>query len=140
MRLVLDTNIWLDWLVFGNPEVTPLRTAVDAGHAEIVIDAVCEEELQRVLAYPLQQWTLDAAARESCMAQCRDIARRMDLPCTATLPRCADPDDQKFLELASSAGADWLVTRDRALLDLSRHHVALTFRIVTPAEFAASAA
>lgn len=136
MRLVLDTNVWLDWLVFGNPEIAPLRAAVAEGRAEVLIDDACEEELVRVLAYPLQHWTLDAAARETCLAQCRNIARRIAPACSAILPRCADPDDQKFLELAAGAGADWLVTRDRALLDLARHHATLTFHIVTPAQFA----
>lgn len=137
MRLVLDTNVWLDWLVFGNPEIAPLRAAVAAGRAEVFIDDACEEELVRVLAYPLQHWTLDAAARETCLAQSRNIARRIAPACLATLPRCADPDDQKFLELAAGAGADWLVTRDHALLDLARHHATLTFQIVTPVQFAA---
>ena len=37
----------------------------------------------------------------------------------STLPRCADPDDQKFLELADDAGADVLVTGDGHLLSLA---------------------
>jgi predicted nucleic acid-binding protein len=36
-----------------------------------------------------------------------------------SLPRCEDPDDQKFLELARHAGARWLVSRDKALLKLA---------------------
>lgn len=136
MRLVLDTNVWLDWLVFGNPETAPLRAAVAGGRAEILIDDACEEELVRVLTYPLQHWTLDAVARETCLAQCRRITRRIEPACSAALPRCADPDDQKFLELAAGGCADWLLTRDRALLDLSRHHATLKFHIVTPAQFA----
>jgi predicted nucleic acid-binding protein len=48
---------------------------------------------------------------------------------------CADPDDQKFLELARAAGAHALVTRDRALLVLRRRRSPpVPFRIVTPAE------
>lgn len=140
MRLVLDTNIWLDWLVFGEPDVGPLQSAVAAGLAEIVINAACEDELIRVLAYPLQRWTLDTEQQAARLAQCRAITRKMDLQCPAPLPRCADPDDQKFLELAAAARAGWLVTRDRDLLALARHHPRLEFHIVTPAEFASRAA
>jgi predicted nucleic acid-binding protein len=32
--------------------------------------------------------------------------------------RCADPSDDKFLHLALAAGADALVTADRALLEV----------------------
>ena len=51
----------------------------------------------------------------------------------AALPRCTDPDDQKFIELAVAAGALALVSKDRAVLKLSRL-CAPVFRIMTPAE------
>lgn len=137
MRLVLDTNVWLDWLVFDDPGIAPLQAAVAAGHADIVIDAACEDELIRVLGYPLQKWTLDTARQSACLAQCRRLAHRIGIPGSMALPRCEDPDDQKFLELAAGAQADWLITRDQALLVLARCLPPLPFHIVTPAEFAA---
>jgi hypothetical protein len=48
----------------------------------------------------------------------------------ASLPRCRDPHDQKFLELALAAQADALVTKDQALLELARRK--LPFRIAAP--------
>ena len=48
------------------------------------------------------------------------------------LPRCQDRDDQKFLELAARAGADLLVSKDKALLKL-RGRTRLGFEIVKPA-------
>jgi predicted nucleic acid-binding protein len=36
------------------------------------------------------------------------------------LPRCADPDDQKFLELAFASRARWLLSKDKELLKLDR--------------------
>ncbi len=137
LRLVLDTNVWLDWLVFDDPGVAVLQSAVATGEAEIVIAAECEAELIRVLGYPLQKWTLDASRQAACLARCRSLARGVESRCSIVLPRCDDPDDQKFLELAAGAGAGWLITRDRALLALARQHPPLPFHIVTPAEFAA---
>jgi predicted nucleic acid-binding protein len=53
------------------------------------------------------------------------------------LPDCRDPDDQKFLELARACGADFLVSRDRALLEIGRRKGRpLPFAIVTPAALA----
>ena len=44
------------------------------------------------------------------MVECRRIARRIDDVAPEAerklLPRCADPDDQKFLELALAARAE----------------------------------
>lgn len=134
-RLVLDTNIWLDWLVFDDPGIALLRAMVSAGEAEIVINDDCENELLRVLAYPLQQWTLDHAGQAQCIARCRNIARRGEIRRSLPLPACADPDDQKFLELAASAGADCLLSKDRALLMMARRRPPLPFHIMTPAEF-----
>lgn len=48
------------------------------------------------------------------------------------LPRCRDPHDQIFLELAEAGSAQWLVTGDRDLLALQGQ---MKCRITTAAEF-----
>lgn len=127
MKLVLDTNVWLDLLVFDDPDARRLRDGF-----EIVIDAPCAAELERVLAYPLGRWTLSAAQRAACVEHCRRLSVVVQRKARETgLPRCADPDDQKFLELAAGAGADALVTKDDALLRLAPR---LPFRVARPAE------
>jgi uncharacterized protein len=142
-RVVLDTNVWLEWLVFDDPGIVPIRNAVGTGRVEVYVDAVCEEELARVLARGFAKRTLDPQAQAACIAQCRRLARRIDAPVPqaerARLPVCRDPDDQKFLEAALAAGASFLVTKDRALLELAkRQRARLPFRIVTPADFRAA--
>jgi predicted nucleic acid-binding protein len=112
-----------------------LKLAVEEHRAEIFIDAACEAELERVLAYDLARHTLDAEAQAACLAECRRIVKRIDTAAPEAerklLPRCADPDDQIFLELALAARADVLVTKDHKLLELARRTKA--FRILTPA-------
>ncbi len=138
LRLVLDTNVWLDWLVFADPSVESVREAVANGRAAVYIDAPCEAELIRVLAYDLGKHSIDAAAQASCLAACRSAALRIEDAVAdarrALLPRCSDPDDQKFLEAALAAHADFLVTKDQALLELARR--TLPFQILTPQAFA----
>lgn len=131
IRLVLDTNVWLDWLVFDDPGIAPVAAAVAAGRAEVVIDDAVEAELARVLDYPFKDRTLSAQRQAECLARCRSIARGVDVGATMPLPKCSDPEDQKFLELAAAAGAAYLVTKDRALLDLAGRK-GLPFRIVEP--------
>src|SRR6266700_16656 len=77
LRAVLDTNVWLDWLVFGDPSTAPIKAAVDAGRAEVFIDAACEAELERALGYDLGKRTVDIAA---CIAECRRVAHRIESP------------------------------------------------------------
>lgn len=135
LRLVLDTNVWLDWLVFNDVSIRPIQNMVDSGRAEIIIDAECGQELIRVLAYPLQKWTLDAVAQAACVKRFRSIARLVVVPAHGKLPACRDPDDQKFLALAAGSEAYCLLTKDRALLKLAKARYRLPFHIVTPANF-----
>ena len=138
LRLVLDTNVWLDWLMFDDPDIAPAKAAVADGRAEIIIDEAVETELARVLGYSFGSKTLDSAKQTEHLAQCRSIAGRhegggMRDEEKAVLPKCSDPDDQKFLELALTCNATFLVTRDAALLELARHKVRpLPYGIVTP--------
>jgi len=134
--LVLDTNVWLDWLLFGDPSVAALKAAVKEGRAEIFIDAACEAELVRVLAYDLGKHSIDAQVQAACLAQCRRVAKWLEKTVdVGTLPRCPDPKDQMFLEAAAAARADYLVTKDRDLLELPRSR--LLFRVVQPEFFKA---
>jgi putative PIN family toxin of toxin-antitoxin system len=133
MRLVLDTNIWLDWLVFDDPGLKTLREAHAAGRIEIYIDEACEAELRRVLAYDLGKHSLDASRQQHLLLQLKNIALKSNSSHSLVLPRCSDPDDQKLLHLAAAARADALVTKDAALLELRRK---APFRIVTPVQLA----
>lgn len=138
-RLVLDTNVWLDWLVFAEPSVLPIRDAVAGFRAVVYIDALCEAELERVLAYDLGKHSIAAAAQAACLAVCRRVTSRIEAPAPEAqqvrLPLCRDPDDQKFLEAALAAKADFLVTKDQALLELARR--VSPFGIVTPGDLVA---
>jgi putative PIN family toxin of toxin-antitoxin system len=42
------------------------------------------------------------------------------VPVTTTIRRCRDPKDDRFLELAVDGNADWIVTGDKDLLELSQ--------------------
>jgi predicted nucleic acid-binding protein len=127
--------------VFDDPGIVGIRNAVGTNRLEVYIDAVCEEELARVLARGFAKRTLDAQTQAAALAACRRLAKRIDSvapeSAKAGLPRCGDPDDQKFLEAALAANAQFLITKDRKLLALSRK-VGVPFRIVTPSDFARS--
>ncbi|WP_243042645.1 PIN domain-containing protein [Dyella sedimenti] len=119
--LVLDTNVALDLFVFRDPAVAPLRQALHGGLVQAVVDDACRDEWLAVLDYPAL--ALDAVARGEAGAMFDRWVRRLHglaLPPGVKLPRCADPDDQKFLELAYAAGAQWLLSKDKAVLQLSR--------------------
>jgi len=106
---------------------------VTEGRAEVVIDAACRAELERVLAYPLGRSVDVAACLERCDKSCIRIEGH-DGAELVELPQCRDPDDQKFLTLAAAARADCLVSRDRELLRLARR-CAAHLAILPPGAF-----
>ena len=123
LRLVLDTNVALDLFVFRDAASVPLRSALEAGLVEAVVDAACRDEWLAVLGYPALG--LAQEARDEAMAafdHCTHLLSEAQLILHrgVKLPRCADPDDQKFLELALASGAQWLLSKDKAVLQLAR--------------------
>jgi len=147
MVIVLDSNVWIDILVFDDPASRPIRAALERGELDVVIDPPCLVELERVLDYP--QFVRFAVDKHQALAQTAKWTRHV-APAAETLaqqlaerprpvlPRCSDRDDQKFLELAAASGAAWLVTKDKALLKLHRRlHRDFQCQIDRPAVFTA---
>lgn len=119
-RVVLDTNVCLDIFLFGDAQSAALHVAMQRGTIEAVTRADCREEWLRVLHYP--QLPVTDAARPGIEAAFDALVRCLPdelATAAAPLPRCADPDDQKFLELAQASGARWLVSKDNELLKLA---------------------
>jgi predicted nucleic acid-binding protein len=68
-------------------------------------------------------------ARWDALAEIFDVPTQLSGP---GLLHCSDPDDQQFLDLARVAGARWLLSRDRAVLRLTRAAARLNLRITVP--------
>lgn len=150
--VVLDTNVWIDILVYNDPASRPIRAALESGRLDAIIDTACLYELDRVLDYPqFARFTIDKAAALAIThaltrqlppqsTEAEGTAGTVGVPPTAphmpTLPRCSDRDDQKFLELAAFGQARWLVTKDKALLKLAKRFARdFDCRIDRPAAF-----
>lgn len=132
--LVLDTNVVLDLFHFDDVATRPLRAALDSGHVSGLVTDETREELKRVLAYP--EFKLSQTEQDALLVRYRacSICIESVVP-DASLPTCTDPDDQKFLVLAATAGAQGLVSKDHAVLKL-RRLCAPRFRIMSPQEAA----
>lgn len=119
LQLVLDTQVWLDWLHFEDPRCAVLAERHAVGAVRLIADPAVRDEWQRVLGYAT--FALDARSREVLLD---DFDRRCTLLQAAepnrALPRCKDPDDQPFIDLAVRGGAGAILSRDRALLALDR--------------------
>ncbi len=138
-RIVLDTNVCLDLLLFHDPACASLLAALRGGRVQAVTRDDCRDEWRRVLHYP--QLPITDAARPSISAAFDELVRHLPAGSRAStdpvrLPLCADPDDQKFLELALESGARWLLSKDLELLKLgARTRRAGLFEILRPQDW-----
>ena len=124
-RVVLDSNIWVDILIFDDAVARPIRAALEAGRLDAIISPACREELRRVLDYPqFAHYAVDAQAALAWVDRVtRSVADPEDAARTqgeTFVPRCKDRDDQKFLALADAANATYLFSKDKAVLKLKR--------------------
>ena len=154
--LVLDTNVVLDLLHFDDATARPLRQALEAGRVRCVVSDATLDEWRRVLAYP--EFDLDEARQAALFARYQTLSVLADSadsgvglphkgtrihdvllypsgwnPVWSRMPRCSDPDDQKFIELSAAVHAQGLVSKDRAVIKL-RRRCGPSFQVMTPAE------
>ncbi|WP_093557774.1 putative toxin-antitoxin system toxin component, PIN family [Pseudoduganella namucuonensis] len=131
-RIVLDTNVCLDLFVFKDPRWSALLSAIESGAVEAITRADCREEYLVVLHY--KHLPLDDDSRPLSAARFDALIKVVAPPVSGIrLPVCSDRDDQKFLELARDAGADILITKDKALLKLGRKLTkAGMFKVMVP--------
>jgi uncharacterized protein len=133
--VLLDTNVVLDLFHWHDARSAPILAAARAGRIALVTDQRCLDELLHVLGRP--PFAYGEPAADALGMEYRALAA-IAAPAGPSdpgpaLPHCRDPDDQKFLELAVRAGAELLVTRDKALLTLARSKFALVgLRILRP--------
>lgn len=128
-RAVLDTNVWLDWLLFADPGLAELRAAVAAGELRLVGSPHARDELADVLARPALRLQAQATrARRALPGAVPETSLMLGEFDALIVPfevaadcglACADPADQPFVDLAVAAGAHWLLTKDKALLALA---------------------
>ncbi|HEU4620667.1 MAG TPA: putative toxin-antitoxin system toxin component, PIN family [Burkholderiaceae bacterium] len=118
LAVVLDTNVWLDILVFDDPRCTELSRALQDNRCVALMSNACEEELRFVAARAhLRDRKADLDWRlKDTLARVRHI----DPHVPPHVPRCRDASDQKFIELAVGGNAVALISKDRAVLKLAR--------------------
>ena len=126
---VLDTNVLLDLWLFGDPRVHDLRQALESNQLRALRSADCDAEFAEVLGRA--EFGLDAEGRSRILVRWSECSAAIETVRPAPLV-CADAADQKFLDAAFSAGARWLLTRDKALLALARRAQAAGLRIASP--------
>jgi uncharacterized protein len=128
-RLVIDTNVLVSALIFKDSRHLPLREAWQQKRITPLVSIATYRELKHVLGYPM--FKLDDHQITEAVALIGPHIEwvTVDKELAATLPKCSDRDDQKFLQVALCGKADALLSYDRALLKMKRN---LPFPVLKP--------
>ncbi|THT99405.1 putative toxin-antitoxin system toxin component, PIN family [Lampropedia puyangensis] len=123
--LILDTNIVLDYLLFGDPSALRLQAQVNAALADAtqwrwIATQRMRDELAHVLLYPHLQPMLAHYQHtpETILAQF-DQRTTLVEPAIACTLYCRDSDDQMFIDLAV-AHQGMLLSKDKQVLKLRK--------------------
>jgi putative PIN family toxin of toxin-antitoxin system len=126
-RIVLDTNVIVSALVFGGVPRAVLEL-VEAGRCELFYSGPIQDEVRRILAEKFD-WS------PAMLRQTLPVIWSMG---TLVVPRSAitavrdDPDDNRILECALEAEADFVISGDRHLLSLKSYQA---ISVLTPRQF-----
>jgi putative PIN family toxin of toxin-antitoxin system len=128
-RLVIDTNVVVSALLFPDSSVG-LAFSRGLLFGTILVSEETLQELQEVLMRDKLDKYLLKSLRQAFMQKFEILAERIDI--TEDIIACRDPKDDKFLSLAVSAKAAFILTGDNDLLDLNPFR---NIPILSPSEF-----
>ncbi len=118
MRVVIDTNIWISFLI--GQTLAGLSEAIVADRVAILFSEELFAELITVLQRPKFKKYFSGAAIEELIALLYDRVEWIDV--TQHFDECRDKKDNFLLDLSVSGRADYLVTGDEDLLILNPFH------------------
>src|SRR5258708_7885720 len=110
IKIVLDTNMILSATIFG-------------GMVEIIIDLIMVDKLQLFisndLTHEVEKKLIYFQISKDIIAKVKTVMEKGILvnP-TIKITVCRDPKDDFILELAETSQADYIITRDKDLLEL----------------------
>ncbi len=133
-RVVIDANVIISSVFGGRPLEAVTRALKEH---EVLISEKIVEEMERVLR---------SLSKKLSPEQIRYLQERFhellrnaqNIPVRARLSLCRDAKDDHYLSLCKEAGADFLVTGDKDLLDLDPENLkthGIVSRIVNPVAF-----
>ena len=126
LNIVLDTNTILSASFFG-------------GMAEAIIDLILENKLKLFVSSDLQNEVFrklkELQASEAITKKVMTVLEKgIVFKPKIKIIACRDPEDNFVLELAETAHADYIITRDKDLLDLTQQRWKET-QIIKPETF-----
>jgi putative PIN family toxin of toxin-antitoxin system len=119
-RVVFDCMVFLQAGARDSGPAAACLRLVEQGQVELCLSREVLEEVRDVLSRPKLRQKFSALTDDRVAAFLEALTRKghlfQDVPPAVPLER--DPKDAKYLDLAVAAGAQFIVSRDKDILDL----------------------
>jgi putative PIN family toxin of toxin-antitoxin system len=116
LKIVLDTNVWVSALIWGGKPAAIIEAA-EQRTINIFVSEPVIEEISRVLSYPkIEKIYQHQLTRQHLMEQVLKNANFVEVTTDLKVIK-EHPADDKILECAVSAKADYIVSGDKHLLN-----------------------
>ncbi len=125
MKIVLDTNVIIDGIKDEYSYEKQIIDAVRAGEIEAYANRQTLQENKLIMRRLVENPEYEKEIAD-LLAQINQVVNRRQIHIVR------DPEDNKILESAVEAGAEYLVTRDNDLLSLEKYE---SVEIVNPSQF-----
>lgn len=131
MRVVLDANIYISFVLAGGESISSLFDAWQAREFDVLSSEDITQEVKDVCDRFLKRGAITEEAVEEAVWRLDHEAKRIKVSSRVTISK--DVKDNRYLACAKDGQADYLVTGDKKhLLSLKKFG---TTRIVSPKEF-----
>ena len=127
---VFDANALISAFLLSANSIAARAYYAAKEHGEIVLSADTFNEFSDVFIRPKFDRYLASGKRLAIIEDLKDTIKF--IPVINKVQACRDPKDDKYLELATEAGATCIITGDNDLLVL---HPFQNIAILTPADF-----
>lgn len=128
MKIIIDTNIWVSYFLFGS--FTEMDYFLEDTKFEFVFSEELLDELVRVLKRPKFKEYINPERIEAIRDLFQEKIETSDTD--ISINECRDPGDLFLLSLIKKSGPDYLVTGDEDLLVIKQYE---TTRILNWKEF-----
>ena len=130
LKVVLDTNVLVSALLFKG-ELSKLLFPLKQKNFILLFSEETLNEFIKVLHYPKISLTKEEI-EYLLQFEILPYSKIVEVTFKFDKEICSDKDDQKFLELAVSAKADYIITGDKDLLNLKEFN---KIKTLSPKEF-----
>lgn len=130
-KIVIDTNVFISAVLFRGP-TSRLVSLWQKSAVSVLMSSAILKEYARALAYPkfkLTKTEIRGILEQELLPYVYPVKVKHSLHIIT-----GDPSDNRFLELAETGKADYILSGGKHLLDLKNFH---GIKIITPAEFLA---